>query len=197
MALSLALNILAVLWYTVSGAVRALFSCRTRYKTPDLSSDICVVTGAGQVSPPLSPSLPLSLSLSLSLDFILTASVYSISQGLGRQLSLQLAQCGATLVLWDIDGEKTAAVVEEIRANGGAAYAYVVDCSKKEEVYRAAARVRDEVGQVAVLVNNAGIAPEKAFINGELTDSEIERTYAVNILALYWVSQLLLLFLFY
>ena len=41
---------------------------------------------------------------------------------------------------------------------------------------------------MAVLINNAGIAPEKAFINGDLKDEEIEKTYAVNALALYWVS---------
>lgn len=109
-------------------------------------------------------------------------------QGLGRQLALQLSECGATLVLWDIDGKKVRSVAGEIREAGGAAHSYVVDCSKKEDVYRAAKQVSDEVGDVAVLINNAGIAPEKAFINGDLKDEEIERTYAVNTLALYWVS---------
>lgn len=110
-------------------------------------------------------------------------------QGLGRQLSLQLSKCGATLVLWDIDGEKIRSVAAEIRESGGAAHSYVVDCSKKEEVYRVAKQVGEEVGNVAVLINNAGIAPEKAFINGDLKDEEIEKTYAVNALALYWVGQ--------
>lgn len=101
---------------------------------------------------------------------------------------MQLSECGATLILWDIDGEKIRAVAEEIRKSGGAAHPYVVDCSKKEDVYRVAKQVSEEVGNVAVLINNAGIAPEKAFINGDLKDEEIERTYAVNTLALYWVS---------
>ena len=57
-----------------------------------------------------------------------------------------------------------------------------------------AGRVRDEVGNVAVLINNAGIAPEKAFVNGDLKDEEIEKTYAVNALALYWVKQLFALY---
>ena len=79
-------------------------------------------------------------------------------------------------------------MAEEIKKEGGAAHPYVVDCSKREEVYRMAGRVKEEVGNVAVLVNNAGIAPEKAFVNGDLKDEEIEKTYAVNALALYWVS---------
>ena len=101
---------------------------------------------------------------------------------------MQLSQCGATLVLWDIDEEKIRTVAGEIRELGGEAHPYVVDCSKKDEVYRVAKQVCEEVGDVAVLINNAGIAPEKAFINGDLKDEEIERTYAVNALALYWVS---------
>ena len=149
-------HLLKTLLYAVWGGFCALFSCGSRRKTPDLSADVCLVTGAGQ--------------------------------GLGRQLALQLAECGATLVLWDIDGEKVRAVAGEIREGGREAYPYVVDCSKKEDVYRVAAQVRDEVGDVAVLVNNAGIAPEKAFINGDLKDEEIEKTYAVNALALYWVN---------
>ena len=91
-------------------------------------------------------------------------------------------------MLWDIDGEKISSVAEEIRKEGGGAHPYVVDCSKREDVYRVAGRVREEVGDVAVLVNNAGIAPEKAFVNGDLKDEEIEKTYAINALALYWVS---------
>lgn len=91
-------------------------------------------------------------------------------------------------MLWDIDGEKIRDVAGEIREAGGSAHPYVVDCSKKEDVYRVAKQVSDEVGNVAVLINNAGIAYEKAFIDGDLKDEEIEKTYAVNTLAHYWVS---------
>ena len=134
---------------------RMLFSCGR--KTPDLSADVCLVTGAGQ--------------------------------GLGRQLALQLAECGATLVLWDIDGEKVRAVAGEIREGGREAYPYVVDISKKEDVYRVAAQVRDEVGDVAVLVNNAGIAHKKSYVSGGLTDEDILQSFSVNTLAHFWVRQ--------
>jgi len=146
---------LRFLWRVICGAFRALFSCGSRRKTPDLSADVCLVTGAGQ--------------------------------GLGRQLALQLAECGATLVLWDIDGEKVRAVAGEIREGGREAYPYVVDCSKKEDVYRVAAQVRDEVGDVAVLVNNAGILHTKNYLSGELSDEDIQKSFSVNTLAHFWV----------
>lgn len=74
MVMSLIVVVFRVLFLAVWGALRSLFSCGASKKKPDLSSDLCLVTGAGQ--------------------------------GLGRQLALQLADCGASLVLWDIDGEK-------------------------------------------------------------------------------------------
>ena len=139
-------------------AICLLFSCLWpfRPRVPDLSADICLVTGA--------------------------------AQGLGRHLALQLAtEWGATLVLWDIDEEKVRAVEREIRGAGGTAHAYVVDCSEREAVYRAAECVRDEVGDVAVLINNAGVGGFRgSFIDGELTDETIVKMFSVNALAHFW-----------
>ena len=112
--------------------------------------------------------------------------VTGAAQGLGRWIALQLAGRGATLVLWDIDGEKVRTVASEIREGGRQAYAYVVDCSKREEVYRVAAQVREEVGNVAVLVNNAGICHLKTYVNGDLGDEEIMKTFSINIFAHFW-----------
>lgn len=143
------------LFYTVIGLFRAILpSCRS--KLPDLSADVCLVTGA--------------------------------AQGLGRQLALKFAECGATMVLWDINEEKVFSVAEEVRALGNEAFAYVCDCSNREEVYRVAERVRREVGDVAILVNNAGVVSGKRLL--ENSDANIEKTFQVNTLAHYWVSPL-------
>ena len=143
----------------ISGAFCAIcswFRCR-RSRYPDLSGDVCVVTGAGQ--------------------------------GLGRHIALQLSECGATLVLWDVNNEAVQAVEKEIRDSGRNAHCYVVDCSKREEVYRAAEQVREEVGDVAVLVNNAAIGFTGSFVKGETKDEQIEKTFSVNILALFWTTK--------
>lgn len=63
---------------------------------------------------------------------------------------------------------------------------YVVDIANREAVYEAAQRVRNEIGAVDILVNNAGVVACKTF--WELPDKVIEGTYAVNILAHYWVG---------
>jgi all-trans-retinol dehydrogenase (NAD+) len=63
---------------------------------------------------------------------------------------------------------------------------YVVDISNKEKVYEVAKIVKQEVGKVDLLINNAGIVTCRTFL--ELPDKAIEATYGVNILAHYWVS---------
>lgn len=90
------------------------------------------------------------------------------------------------MVLWDINEENVRAVAEEIRAMGNDVYPYVCDCSKREEVYRLAAQVREEVGDVAILVNNAGIVAGKKLTESD--DSDVQRVFEVNTLAHYWVS---------
>jgi all-trans-retinol dehydrogenase (NAD+) len=75
-------------------------------------------------------------------------------------------------------------VAEEVREKGREAHSYVVDCSKREEVYRCAKQVREEIGDVAVLVNNAGIVTGQRLMDAK--DESIERTFAVNTLAHYW-----------
>lgn len=111
--------------------------------------------------------------------------VTGAGQGLGRLLALKIAETGATLVLWDINEEKVQAVADEIRELGNEVFAYVCDCSKREEVYRTAHQVREEVGDVAVLVNNAGIVSGKKLLDSE--DGETEKVFAVNTLAHFWV----------
>ena len=76
-------------------------------------------------------------------------------------------------------------MADEIRELGNEVFAYVCDCSKREEVYRTAHQVREEVGDVAVLVNNAGIVSGKKLLDSE--DGETEKVFAVNTLAHFWV----------
>ena len=114
------------------------------------------------------------------------ALVTGAAQGLGREIAFKLAQCGATLVLWDINDEKVRGVCDELKALGRKAFAYRVDCSKREDIYAAADRVKEEVGNVSILVNNAGVVSGKNVL--ELGDDQIELTMRVNTLAHFWVS---------
>ncbi|VDK64118.1 unnamed protein product, partial [Gongylonema pulchrum] len=66
------------------------------------------------------------------------------------------------------------------------AYAYSVDLSKRDEIYRTAEQVKRDVGDVTVLVNNAGIVFGKSIMDS--SDEKIQKTLEVNALSHFFVS---------
>ncbi|XP_072544097.1 epidermal retinol dehydrogenase 2 [Salminus brasiliensis] len=106
--------------------------------------------------------------------------------GLGRLMALEFARFGAKLVLWDVDEEgnrETARLIKE--THGTRAHTYTCDCSKREEVYKVADQVKREVGDVTILVNNAGIVTGKKFLQSP--DSLMQKTMEVNSMAHFWM----------
>lgn len=60
------------------------------------------------------------------------------------------------------------------------------DVSDRKDVLETAKKVQREVGDVTVLINNAGIMLSHPL--EEHTPEEIERTFKINVFAHYWVS---------
>lgn len=105
------------------------------------------------------------------------------ASGIGRLMALRIAAQGGRLILWDVDAAHLDAVAAEIAAAGGQASVYACNLAERESIEAAAARTLAEHGAVDVLINNAGIVDGKRLL--EATDAEIERTFAVNTLALF------------
>nr|XP_054756410.1 epidermal retinol dehydrogenase 2-like [Lytechinus pictus] len=104
--------------------------------------------------------------------------------GIGRLMSLSFAELGATVIIWDINNETAQGVVKEIRGAGGKAYSHVVDCCDNEAVYKTADKVREDIGHVTILINNAGIVSGKKLL--QCPDRLIKKTMDVNINAHFW-----------
>ncbi|NXP67480.1 RDHE2 dehydrogenase, partial [Chloropsis cyanopogon] len=110
------------------------------------------------------------------------------ANGIGRQVALKLAPLGVTLVLWDIDDEGNKETSRLAQQNGASrVFVYHCDCSNREEVYEQAEKVKKEVGDVTILINNAGILIGKKFL--ELTDEDFERTFKINFFAQIWTCK--------
>ncbi|EFN68195.1 Epidermal retinal dehydrogenase 2 [Camponotus floridanus] len=108
--------------------------------------------------------------------------------GIGKELALRYASLGATVVCWDLNQEANEETLSEIKKTGTtAAYAYQCDVSKREQVFSVAEKVKKEVGDVTILVNNAGIMPCHAFLDH--TIDEIKRIFDINVLAHFWMLQ--------
>jgi len=113
--------------------------------------------------------------------------VTGAAQGVGRLFAKELAARRAVLVLLDIQEEKLEQVVDEISLETGAeVHGYVCDLSKREDIYKVAERVKEEVGDVSILINNAAVMSGRSLL--ESKDEAIERTFDINCLAHFWVS---------
>lgn len=107
--------------------------------------------------------------------------------GIGRLTALEFAKLQSILVLWDINKDGIEETAEDCRKLGAKAFTYVVDCSKRSEIYAAAEKVKTNIGDVDILINNAGVVFGLEFL--ELQDHQIEKTFEVNILAHFWTTK--------
>ncbi|XP_058048849.1 estradiol 17-beta-dehydrogenase 11 [Ahaetulla prasina] len=106
------------------------------------------------------------------------------ARGIGRLIAFEFAKHRSRLILWDINKGGLEETAEDCRKLGVEAYPYVVDCSSKEDIYSAAEKVKKDVGDVTILVNNAGVA-----VTGDLLsipDKQIQKIFDINILCHYW-----------
>jgi len=106
------------------------------------------------------------------------------ASGIGRLLALKIAAAGARTAICDIDAAGMEKVKAEAAAHGYSLFCFQADLSRRDQIDRLTDEVRKQIGGVDILVNNAGIVSGKPFL--ECSDSEIERSLAVNLAAHIW-----------
>ncbi len=117
-----------------------------------------------------------------------TVLVTGAASGLGRRLAHLAARERAAVVMWDVNAAALAKAAAEVRAEGGGAvHTGVVDVSNRAAIYAAASGLSRESVAVDILVNNAGVVTGRPLLDAP--DAQIEATFAVNTLALYWTTK--------
>src|SRR3990172_9188336 len=107
------------------------------------------------------------------------AMVTGAQRGIGRACALALAREGAAVAITDLNPEGCQAVAREVQGENGKALALRCDVTSKAEVDASVAAAVREFGHLDVLVNNAGIAIFKPFL--EVTEAEWDTTIDVNL----------------
>ena len=99
--------------------------------------------------------------------------------GIGRAIAVRLAEDTAKIAIWDINAAGAEETAQMIRVAGGTAMAITADCSDKAVIKAAADQTRAELGPIAILVNNAGIAPFSSFL--ETNDDLFDKIIRINL----------------
>jgi NAD(P)-dependent dehydrogenase (short-subunit alcohol dehydrogenase family) len=108
-------------------------------------------------------------------------------QGVGRAICKELAAEGVKVIVNDLFPERAEAVAQEIRDAGGEAVASPGDITKVDSVNALVAKGREAFGPIAILVNNAGVTPERRAKGGmpplfvDTLDREMHQTVELNV----------------
>jgi len=112
------------------------------------------------------------------------------TNGIGKATAQALARLGATVVIVGRNAPKTAELVEEIRGASGNKNvdSLLADLSSQRDVRRLADEFKSKYAHLHVLLNNAG----GFFLRRQLSVDGIEMTFALNHLAAFLLTDLLL-----
>lgn len=102
-------------------------------------------------------------------------------------MAIEFGKLGARIVLWDINEKQNTETKEILDEMGINSSTYTIDLSDSQQIYETAEKVKQEVGDVDILINNAGIVSGRKLF--ECPDILMEKTMNINANALFYTSK--------
>jgi 3-oxoacyl-[acyl-carrier protein] reductase len=107
------------------------------------------------------------------------AIVTGAARGIGREIALSFAHCGANLALMDIEAELLEQTRKEVEETGVKCMDLKVDVANYQEVSSVVKLIFEKFGRIDILVNNAGIT--KDGLLPRLSEEDWDRVLSVNL----------------
>lgn len=107
------------------------------------------------------------------------AIVTGAARGIGRAIATRFVAEGARVALLDVPGSAVVATAGELAAGDGRVTAIEADVTVDDEIRRAIETTAQRFGAVDILINNAGIAPMRSFLESDA--ALFDRVMAVNV----------------
>lgn len=119
-----------------------------------------------------------------------TALVTGAGRGIGRAISLKLAEEGAKIIVnYANDQAAAASLVDEIASAGGSAVAVRADLSKLDHIDRMFHEIAGHATAIDILVNNAGRGTGGLPTLDSLTPEDYDYMFDLNARGLFFVTQ--------
>ncbi|VVP45877.1 Dihydroanticapsin 7-dehydrogenase [Pseudomonas fluorescens] len=109
------------------------------------------------------------------------------AQGIGRAIVEAFALRGARVMIADLRLAQAQALAEDLTAQACQVEAVDIDLADATAVFELVQGLQRDWGRLDVLIHNAGYFPLTPF--ADITPSILDRTLAVNLSALFWLTQ--------
>ena len=120
-----------------------------------------------------------------------TAIITGSSRGIGKAIAIRMAQYGAKVMISSRKIDACNAVVEEIKALGGEAYAQECNIGSKEALQNLCDVSYEKLGKVDILVLNAASNPYYGPL-AKITDEAFDKVMNNNVKSNLWLSNMVL-----
>lgn len=118
------------------------------------------------------------------------AAITGAGSGIGRAIAAGFARESAQVAALDINGQAAAETAKQIGAAGGKAVSLPLDVTDRAGCQAAAQAVAKQLGQVSILVNDAGITRRNAFTaDADTVAKDWQDILGVNLTGMFNVTQ--------
>ncbi len=119
------------------------------------------------------------------------ALVTGASRGIGRAIAYELAKEGADVIInFRGSEDKAKELAQEIEKLGKKAYLAKFDVSDFKEVKKNIKEIEDNIGNIHILVNNAGITKDTLFLR--MKEDDWDKVLKTNLYSVFYVTQAVL-----
>ncbi len=119
-----------------------------------------------------------------------TAIITGAATGIGEGIARLFAEHGASLLLLDRNSGALNAVAASISSSGTLALPVILDLRDRGAIDSAVDRAHAEIGQIDILINNAGIYPRQKFL--EISEQQWDEMQSINLKSMFHTMQAVL-----
>ncbi len=120
-----------------------------------------------------------------------TALITGSGRGIGRSHAELMSERGADIVVHDINGENAQETAERVRANGRKAHVIENDICDIPALNRGIAEAEEALGQIDILINNAGISGERLAFE-DIDEAKFTLTFETHVKGTFFAMQAVL-----